>query len=237
MPQRQSLARRIGVVFGNRTQLIWDISMREYQVDPAQARNHIEHLIEMMELTSFQNQTPRTLSLGQRIRADIAVALVHSPELLLLDEPTIGLDTLLKIKLRDIIKTINSESGTTILLTTHDMNDVEVLCSRIFILNRGSIVFDGTMQDIRRRVNSEMEMRLRFSRMSAYENIGLFPKGVLDAVVVSPTEVRVRYRGSVIPTSQVLQMAVQAPDLEDLSVRSPTIEEVIAACYFSKIGL
>lgn len=239
VPQRQSLARHIGVVFGNRTQLLWDISVREtlslyaelYQIDPVQARNRIADLVEMVELTSFQHQTPRTLSLGQRIRADIAVALVHSPELVILDEPTIGLDTLLKIKLRNVLKTINSASGTTILLTTHDMNDIEALCSRVLVLHRGSLAFDGTVEDIKRWVSRETEIRLRFSRMTAHDSVALFPKDLVEVVVISPTETRVRYRESVITTSRVLQMATQAPALENLSILSPTIEEIVAALY------
>lgn len=239
VPQRQLLARRIGTVFGNRTQLLWDISVVEtlrlyadlYEIEPGQARRRVNELVEMLELGEFQHQTPRTLSLGQRVRADLAVALVHSPELLFLDEPTIGLDTLLKIKLRTILRTINSVSGTTIFLTTHDMNDIEALCTRVLVLSRGSIVFDGPVIGLRRLVANETEIRLKLSSLSAYRNLGRFPHETVSAEALSPTEIRLRFKDCVVPTHQVLQMAAQVPDLESLSVLNPTIEEVIAQIY------
>ncbi|MDQ7795026.1 MAG: ATP-binding cassette domain-containing protein [bacterium] len=174
---------------------------------------------------------PRTLSLGQRIRADLAISLMHSPELILLDEPTIGLDTLLKIKFRGILKTLNAVYGTTVLLTTHDMNDIEAVCSRVIILHRGSIAFDGSVSDLRRRVTNETEIRLEFSDMSAQQNLALFPKELVTASVVSPAEIRVRFRDFEIPTHRVLQMAVQASALESLAILNPSIEEIIAQIY------
>ncbi|SDH89032.1 ABC-2 type transport system ATP-binding protein [Sinosporangium album] len=155
--RRTVLARRIGVVFGQRTTLWWDLPLRDsfelvrhlYKVDRNTFRQRLDELTELLELTSFLHTPVRQLSLGQRMRGDIAAALLHAPPVLVLDEPTIGLDVVSKAALRAFLSELNAERGTTVLLTTHDLGDVERLCNRVMVIDQGRLSFDGTVEDLR----------------------------------------------------------------------------------------
>ncbi len=161
--QRRQLAARIGVVFGQRTQLWWDLPLVDslrllrhlYRVPEARYNANFERLREMLDLKEFLDTPVRQLSLGQRMRGDLAAALLHDPELLYLDEPTIGLDVVAKARIREFLLSINAEYGTTILLTTHDMDDVETLCPRMLIVDHGRKLYDGTIASIRERFGGE----------------------------------------------------------------------------------
>src|SRR4051794_29310968 len=156
--QRTELARRIGVVFGQRTTLWWDLPLRDsfellqklYRVDPARHRRNLEEYVELLDLADLLDIPVRQLSLGQRMRGDITAALLHDPEILYLDEPTIGLDVVSKGRLRDFLRTLNAERGTTLLLTTHDLQDIEALCRRVIVIDHGTAVFDGDLADLHR---------------------------------------------------------------------------------------
>ncbi|MER6831042.1 ATP-binding cassette domain-containing protein [Streptosporangium sp. NPDC000563] len=155
--RRTALARRIGVVFGQRTTLWWDLPLRDsfelirylYKVDQPDFRRRLAELTELLGLADFMTTPVRQLSLGQRMRGDITAALLHDPAVLVLDEPTIGLDVVSKAAMRDFLRRLNADRGTTVLLTTHDMGDIEKLCRRVMLIDHGSLAFDGTLDDLR----------------------------------------------------------------------------------------
>ena len=156
---RQEINREMGVVFGQKTQLWWDIPLIEtfkilksiYEVSDEEYEERFGYLCDLLDMKPFLNQTVRSLSLGQRMRADFAAALIHSPKIVYLDEPTIGLDVLVKDKIRGAIKELNKKYNITVILTTHDMKDIEELCSRIIIIDKGKILYDGKLTDIKYR--------------------------------------------------------------------------------------
>jgi ABC-2 type transport system ATP-binding protein len=155
--RRTSLARRIGVVFGQRTTLWWDLPLRDsfelirllYKVDRVDFRRRLDELTELLGLGDLMRTPVRQLSLGQRMRGDITAALLHDPAVLVLDEPTIGLDVVSKAAMRGFLRSLNAERGTTVLLTTHDMGDIERLCRRVMLIDHGRLTFDGTIEDLR----------------------------------------------------------------------------------------
>ncbi|WP_169982440.1 MULTISPECIES: ATP-binding cassette domain-containing protein [unclassified Microbispora] len=158
--RRTALARRIGVVFGQRTTLWWDLPLRDslelvrllYKVDRKVFRERLDELCDLLDLGAFLRTPVRQLSLGQRMRGDITAALLHDPAVLVLDEPTIGLDVVSKAEVRDFLRRLNAERGTTVLLTTHDLGDVERLCRRVLLIDHGRLAFDGTVDDLRATV-------------------------------------------------------------------------------------
>ncbi|NUR92395.1 MAG: ATP-binding cassette domain-containing protein [Nonomuraea sp.] len=154
--KRTLLARRIGVVFGQRTTLWWDLPLRDsfdlirllYKVDRRVFRERLDELVQTLDLAEFMKRPVRQLSLGQRMRGDLAAALLHEPSILVLDEPTIGLDVVSKAAIRDFLTRLNAERGTTVLLTTHDLGDIERLCRRVMLIDHGSLAFDGSLEDL-----------------------------------------------------------------------------------------
>jgi ABC-2 type transport system ATP-binding protein len=189
MRDRRELARRVGVVFGQRSQLWWDLPLREsfdllaaiHRLDPARATRRTGQLVELLDLGPTLAQPVRSLSLGQRMRAEVAAALLHEPELVILDEPTIGLDVLSKARLREFLIQTRREHGTTLLLTTHDMGDIERLCDRVLVVDHGRLAFDGTLAGLAGTVGaggcSSSTWTGPVSRCTAYPTrSGLAPK-------------------------------------------------------------
>ena len=156
--ERMKHVARIGVVFGQRSQLWWDIPVIDsfellrdiYRVDQGQYQQNLDELISLLQLEELLKTPTRQLSLGQRMRCEIAASLIHNPRILFLDEPTIGLDAVSKLAVRDFVKKQNQEHGTTVILTTHDMQDIAALAERVILIGRGRILLDGTLDDIRR---------------------------------------------------------------------------------------
>src|SRR5205823_10883892 len=161
--QRRELARHIGVVFGQRSQLWWDLPLIDslrllrslYRMPEERHTANLDRLRSMLALDEFIDTPVRQLSLGQRMRGDLAAALLHDPELLYFDEPTIGLDVVAKARIREFLLAINAEQGVTVLLTTHDMDDVETLCPRMMIIDHGRKLYDGSVSEIRERFGGE----------------------------------------------------------------------------------
>ncbi|MBW7459021.1 ATP-binding cassette domain-containing protein, partial [Paenibacillus sepulcri] len=172
--ERRTVARRLGVLFGQRTQLWWDLPVRDsfdilaamYGVPDEVKSRRLGELSELLALAPFMETPVRKLSLGQRMRADIAAALLHDPDILFLDEPTIGLDVIAKRSIREFLHSINRELGKTILLTTHDMDDIEQLCSRVIVINDGRLGFDGTTDGLRRRIGLPTIIRVTYLSMA-----------------------------------------------------------------------
>ena len=160
--RRTELARRIGVVFGQRTTLWWDLPLRDsfellqkiYRIPADRYRRNLDEFLELLDLGDLLDTPVRQLSLGQRMRGDITAALLHDPEILYLDEPTIGLDVVSKGRLREFLRPLNAERGTTLLLTTHDLQDIEALCRRVIVIDHGTAVFDGPLADLHRQGGS-----------------------------------------------------------------------------------
>ncbi len=167
---RKENAKRIGVVFGQRSQLYWDLPISDtfdlyeslYSVPKERFRKNCDYFTELLDMKDFLHQPVRQLSLGQKMKANIAIALLHDPEVLYLDEPTIGLDVTSKKVLRDALKSINEEKKTTIILTTHDMDDIEAVCKRLIMIDRGQKLFDGTLGDFRETYNDGFTIKLEF---------------------------------------------------------------------------
>lgn len=164
--------KNIGVVFGQRSQLWWDVPVLDsfellkeiYQVSPLTYRRNLEQLTELLNLSELLKTPVRQLSLGQRMRCEIAASLLHDPKILFLDEPTIGLDAVSKLAVRDFILQLNKEKNTTVILTTHDMQDIEALTSRVILIGKGQILLDGTIDDIRQNFDSTEEALADFYR-------------------------------------------------------------------------
>ena len=166
--KRMDNAKNIGVVFGQRTQLWWDLPLSEsftilkeiYDVSDEEYKERMSFLNEVLGLTEFFDRPVRTLSLGQRMRADLGASLIHNPKVLYLDEPTIGLDLVVKDKIRDAIKEINERYNTTVILTTHDIGDIEELCSRIIIIDQGKKIYDGTLDKLKRTYGTRKKVSM-----------------------------------------------------------------------------
>ncbi|MFF8994845.1 ATP-binding cassette domain-containing protein [Streptomyces sp. NPDC014983] len=234
--ERSRLARRIGVVFGQRTTLWWDLPLidsyrlahRMYRIPDARYRQNLDRLVELLELRTLLDTPVRQLSLGQRMRGDIAAALLHEPEVLYLDEPTIGLDVVSKAKVRGFLRELNTASGTTVLLTTHDLQDIEQLCSRVMVIDHGRLMYDGPLTGLHEAGESERTLVVDLERE-------LPPVRVPSARVVRVEGPR---QWLAFPAGQsaapvVAHLAAKYP-LVDLSVREPDIEAVIAKMYAEK---
>jgi ABC-2 type transport system ATP-binding protein len=167
---RKRNSEQIGVVFGQRSQLWWDLPVMDsfdlhkyvYKLSDTQYRKNLAFCTELLSLSSFINKPVRQLSLGQRMRVEIAMALLHEPKILFLDEPTIGLDVMAKDQIREFLRTVNREKKVTILLTTHDMKDIETICPRMIVVNKGSLVYDGSIDNLRSKLGNERRVVIDF---------------------------------------------------------------------------
>jgi ABC-2 type transport system ATP-binding protein len=231
--QRVALAHRIGVVFGQRTTLWWDLPLRDsfdlvrrmYRIPADRYRANLARCLELLELGPLLDVPVRQLSLGQRMRGDIAAALLHDPEVLYLDEPTIGLDVLSKNRVRAFLRELNTERGTTVLLTTHDLTDIEQLCSRVMVIDHGRVVYDGALSGLHDLGGGERTLVVDF----AAELPPVELPGARTVRVEGPRQWLVfPARHSAAPL--VAALAADHP-LVDLSVREPDIEDVIARLY------
>ncbi|MEU9557032.1 ABC transporter ATP-binding protein [Streptomyces fumanus] len=232
--ERTRLARRIGVVFGQRTTLWWDLPLidsyklahRMYRIPDARYRENLDRCVALLDLGALLDVPVRQLSLGQRMRGDIAAALLHDPEVLYLDEPTIGLDVVSKAKVRGFLRELNAERGTTVLLTTHDLTDIEQLCSRVMVIDHGRLMYDGPLTGLHEAGESERTLVVDLERE-------LPPIDVpAPARVVRVDGVRqwIGFPASASAAGLVAAVAAAYP-LVDLSVREPDIEAVIARMY------
>ncbi len=237
--ERTRLARRIGVVFGQRTTLWWDLPLRDsyelvrrmYRVPPDRFRENLARCVELLDLAGLLEVPVRQLSLGQRMRGDIGAALLHDPEVLYLDEPTIGLDVVSKAKVRGFLREINTERGTTVLLTTHDLTDIEQLCRRVMVIDHGRLVHDGDLAGLHAVGEGERTLVVDFERE--------LPPVRMDGVRTVRTEGPrqwLAFPAAASAAPLVAELAARYP-LVDLSVREPDIEDVIARMYGDRAAL
>lgn len=232
--QRRLYVQRIGAVFGQRTTLWWDLPVIEslellrhiYRIPPDRYRQNLHEFTGLLEMEPFLNTPVRSLSLGQRMRADICAALLHDPDLLFLDEPTIGLDVVAKERIREFVRHINSARGVTILLTTHDMADVERLCSRVMIIDHGRLLYDGRLQTLQDRFGGKRELVVDFAEP--------YPEmAVPGATLTQYHDLRATYEfeRQTISASELIGQLSSQYRIRDLSVREPDIESTVRRIY------
>ena len=232
---RMKLAKRIGVVFGQRTTLWWDLPLKDsfavlqkmYGVPKDRHAQNLATFVELLDLGDLLDVPVRQLSLGQRMRGDIAAALLHDPEIVYLDEPTIGLDIISKARLREFLAQVNKDRGTTIILTTHDLDDIEALCSRVMVIDHGRQVYDGTLPGLRASQSAP--------RTLVVDLASSLPPITVDGATVTKVDGPRQYLSFPATTSAaplVAQIAATYP-LVDLSVAEPDIESIIARLYLA----
>lgn len=231
--ERTAHVREIGVVFGQRSQLWWDVPVIDsfellrdvYRMDPAQYKKNSDQLIEMLHLEEIVKTPARQLSLGQRMRCEIAASLLHDPKILFLDEPTIGLDAVSKIAVRDFIKTINREKKTTVILTTHDMQDIEALTERILLIGKGRILLDGSLEELKRRNSAGRVLTVDYlgDSLPVMENMTLLKDLNGHAQVAIDTRM--------LSVSQAISHISSLVEVKDLSVDGQTVEELVVSLY------
>ncbi|CAI9407955.1 MULTISPECIES: ABC transporter ATP-binding protein [Aestuariimicrobium] len=237
VPRRRELARQIGVVFGQRSQLWWDLPLGEsYPILSAMHRlpgriwkPRFDTLVDELDLSGFLGTPVRQLSLGQRMRGEVAAALVHSPDLLILDEPTIGLDMLSKERLRHFLVRERTERGTTLFLTTHDLSDVQRLCERMVIIDRGRVAFDGTEAELAAVTGARR--RLVVDVVADDEPVLLdLPAGAEQLPTDDASRLQVEFASPL--TAAGVLAAVQAQcSVVDIALTEPTIEELVGTIY------
>ncbi len=232
--ERARYVAEIGVVFGQRTQLWWDLPVVEsfellqaiYRVPRADYLRSRDELVALLDLEPLLDTPVRQLSLGQRMRCDIAAALLHAPRLLFLDEPTIGLDAVSKLGVRDFVHRLNRDRGVTVILTTHDMDDIEALCRRVIVIGEGRILCDGSLEELRAQVSPER--RLTLDLVDPEEELD---PGVARVVGREGARVTLGFDPDVIATTELISRLTARHAVRDLFVETPPIEEVIAALY------
>ncbi len=232
--ERIETVRKLGVVFGQRTQLWWDLPVIEsfellrdiYRVPRADYERNRDEMVALLDLSPLLDTPVRQLSLGQRMRCDLAAALLHSPKILYLDEPTIGLDATAKLAIRDFVKKINRERNVTVILTTHDMDDIEALCNRIVVINEGEIFSDGTLDDLRSKITRErrliVDLENKGERITDEDAEVIRQEGHRVWLSFDPEE---------ISAAELIARVTSRHAIHDLFVENPPIEEIVAELY------
>jgi ABC-2 type transport system ATP-binding protein len=236
--ERRHYVAKIGAVFGQRTTLWWDLPVIEsldllqyvYRLPADRFRRNLDEFRAMLELDPFLHTPVRSLSLGQRMRADLCAALLHDPKLLFLDEPTIGLDVVAKERIRQFIRHVNRERGTTVLLTTHDLSDVEKLCERVMVIDRGRLLYEGQLSALRDRFGGQRELLVEFAE--AYTDVA-----VEGAQVVEHHGDRAVYRFArgTVSASELIGRLSARYRLRDLAVHEPDTEATIRRIYEERL--
>jgi ABC-2 type transport system ATP-binding protein len=237
--RRKENARNIGVVFGQRSQLYWDLPLIEsfellraiYSVPQEQYKRNLTAFIELLEMDEFLRTPVRQLSLGQRMRGDFAAAMLHDPKIVYLDEPTIGLDVVAKESIREFIARVNRERNTTVILTTHDLADVERLCRRIVLIDRGTIIFDGDVERIKNEYGTHRTLVLRFEHA--------VPEPRIDGAQLESSDgqtARFRFDRNRERADLLIRQAGERYSLEDVHLEEPDLESIISRIYREGYG-
>ena len=244
---RQENAKDIGVVFGQRTQLWWDLPLSEtfsllkdiYVVNDKDFKERMEFLDEVLELNEFMLNPVRTLSLGQRMRADLAAALLHNPKIIYLDEPTIGLDVVVKEKVREAIKEINKKYGTTVILTTHDLKDIEELCNRIIIIDNGIKIYDGSLKDIKDNYGYITTMEVQVKNLSESEGFDINNEMNINKenleMKISDNKIIIRFNKNYINQAEIISKIISRYIVLDFSILDTSVEEIIKKIYRKEV--
>lgn len=231
---RKEYVQHIGVVFGQRMQLWWDVPILDsysllkdiYRIPEAAYQKRLSELAEALNLGDLLRTPLRQMSLGQRMRAELCGSLLHQPEMLFLDEPTIGLDAVSKLALRDFLKWENREHRTTILLTTHDMEDIAALCPRVMVLGHGRKLYDGSLQDLLRHYDRTRTVEIRYSGDESTPDL---PESV--QMLKEGDGFRIIYEPEKLPTAELLSLLQQAGPIREMTVQPQNIDHLIADMY------
>ena len=240
---RKKNAYDIGVVFGQRTQLWWDLPLSEsftllkeiYEVDDESYNERMKFLSEVLDLEEFMLSPVRTLSLGQRMRADLAAALLHNPKIIYLDEPTIGLDVVVKEKVREAIKKIKETYGTTIILTTHDLSDIEELCNRIIIIDKGVKIYDGSLDEIKQKYGYMTTVEIAIKDTKKINNLNINEKYGLNKEELDykfeEGKLSITFNKNKISTTEIMSLVMEKYNVVDFAVNETSIEDIIKKIY------
>lgn len=231
--KRRQVAKDIGVVFGQKTQLWWDIPLIEsfkvlkeiYQINDEDYQERMTFLCETLGIKEFLNQAVRTLSLGQRMRADLAASWLHNPKILFLDEPTIGLDVLVKERIREAIKIMNQKYNTTVILTTHDMKDIENLCSRVVLIDEGKIIYDGPLNEIKHRFGDLKTITLSLKDDFDLNLLNTF--GNLVEYQKKEDKLLIKFDADKVSLEKIVDYAFNSLKAIDMSISEIGIEDVV----------
>ena len=242
---RKDNAQNIGVVFGQRTQLWWDLPLSEsftilkevYNVSDEDYKERMEFLDEVLGLPEFFSSPVRTLSLGQRMRADLGAALLHNPKVLYLDEPTIGLDLVVKDNIRKAIKIINEKYQTTVILTTHDIGDIEELCSRIIIIDEGKKIYDGSLEELkdtygtRRKVSMEVKKQEKLKGLNLAEKLGASDEECRMEFDEENKILSVTFDKHKLQVPQVMNAVMEVTEVKDIQIQETELAEIVKEIY------
>ncbi len=235
---RKALAQKIGVVFGQRTQLWWDLPLIEslellrfmYHVPADRFRQNLENARKLLDLDEFLHTPVRQLSLGQRMRGDLAASLLHEPPILYLDEPTIGLDIVAKTRIREFLADLNTSRGVTVLLTTHDLADIEQLCHRIIVIDHGRVLFDDPLSELRQRYGTERRMTVDYE--TAPDSLAqALHGGNIRLLSQDGARVQLAFDRTELTATRVLQVAGELAPIRDVAIEETAIEHIITELY------
>lgn len=244
---RTENAMNIGVVFGQRTQLWWDLPLSEtfsllrdiYSVSSEDFKERMKFFNEVLEIDEFMLRPVRTLSLGQRMRADLAASLIHNPKILYLDEPTIGLDVVVKEKVRNAIKQINKKYNTTVILTTHDLEDIEELCDRIIIIDKGVKIYDGSLSEIKEKYGYMTNVSILIKKNELEDKININSYFNLDNNDLNLSDedgkINITFNKNKILQMEIIQYFMENYILQDFSVKETSIDDIIKKIYRKEV--
>ena len=241
--QRSQYVRTVGAVFGQRSQLWWDLAVGEsfdllrhlYDVSQADFDARFKRFDQVLELTEFLRTPVRKLSLGQRMKADLAASLLHNPQVLFLDEPTVGVDVVTKTRLRAFLRELNREHGTTIVLTTHDMQDIEALSHRVVVIDHGRIMHDGALEALKTKYGARKRLELTLREAVDLATVSALPNEGVAWSQTSPVELVAAVEAGT-DSAALLQRCFAVLPVADVRIEEPTIEQVVAALYGGRAG-
>jgi len=246
--QRHEYTRHIGVVFGQRTQLWWDIAVIEsfkllrkvYRVPMPLFEERLDRFKELLDIGPLLHMPVRKLSLGQRMRCDLVASLLHSPKILFLDEPTIGLDVLGRLRIREFLAEMNRELGTTMILTTHDLDEIEKLCRRVLLIDHGKLLYDGPLEGLRAKYSPDRRIIFQLSptnrdSLEKLERV-MRTNGVVEWKELEPLRWEATFRKDRIGPAEIIEQVVRNVTVHDISIEEPTIEEVVSRIYSEGLG-
>jgi ABC-2 type transport system ATP-binding protein len=238
--ERKQFAKEIGVVFGQRTQLWWDIAVKEsfellrriYEIPKNTFDTRIDYLIKFFAIEEHLHIPVRKLSLGERMKCDLIASLIHEPKILFLDEPTIGLDAIAKKAIRGMLKSLHLETGTTILLTTHDLREIEELCERIVVLDKGHIVYDGDIESVKNRVHLSRILKLELEQKITEPQRKIFNAlNGIEKITEEEKTLEIVFDSKLVSVLEILGRISEDIKIRDISIIEPGIEEVITKIY------
>lgn len=240
-------AYNIGVMFGQKTQLWWDIPIIEtfsllkhvYEVPDDKYKKQLNFLVDLLDMSSFMGQSARQLSLGQRVRADLAASFLHNPKILFLDEPTIGLDIMGKKAVRSFLKEVNQKLNKTIMLTSHDLWDIHEICKKVVIIDKGRIIYQGSIAEMLSTYSSKKIMTIDFNAIDDFDvsNVKKYSESILAVSRQQDDRIRIEYNPKKIGTTEVLSILSKYGEVGEISISEEGIEDIVEKLYLGKLDV